>query len=92
MKTNYRLKDGDKVKLKSAAVVGNYFYDPEIAPRGVWSTLTLLPGTVGTVVKARTPKVTAKKGDSLYFANIDIPYMETVYRVRVDHAHIKRIK
>lgn len=91
MKTNYRLKDGDTVTLTQPAAVDEYFYDPIIAPRGVWSKLTILPGANGIVQCARTPKVTARRGDSLYFANVDVNVLGVIYRVRVEHCALRKI-
>lgn len=91
-KTNYLLKDGDKVLLKQPARVDGYWYDPLYAPFGCWDSHYILPGSVGTVVRARTPCVRARVGDSLYFANVDIPHCGGVSRIRVSHGFLRRIK
>jgi hypothetical protein len=73
--------------------VDGYWHDPEYAPRGCWERLYVLRGTIGTVIRAMTPKVAARPEDCQYFANVDveIPHLGTV-RVRVDHSTIRRTK
>lgn len=56
-RTNYRLKDGDRVMLLF----------PTSNDQGLVEA-----GVHGTVVHARTPKVARKRGTSPYFANVDL--------------------
>lgn len=81
--TNYRLKDGDEVTILEPARVD--WYIPEFQS---WTLMHFLPGTQGRVVRARTPCVTG--AGTRYFANVDIDYMGSTYRVRVAHETLKR--
>lgn len=93
-KTNYRLRDGDAVKLLEPARVDGYIPPSDAFSRGTWDLMYFLPGTTGKVIRARTPCVTARKGvgeNTCCFANIDIDYMGSTYRVRVFHDTIRRI-
>lgn len=90
-KTNYRLKDGDQVLLLDPARVDGYWYDEVHNPRGSYDSHYMLPNTIGTVIKARTPCVTSKDGRTCYFANVDVEYNGTKHRVRVFHSTLKRI-
>lgn len=88
--TNYRLRDGDRVKLIVAARVDRYWHDPVFAPGGCWDSHYMLPGSVGIVIRARTPSVMAVPGKNTYFANVDIPHNGMVSRVRVHHHDLQR--
>lgn len=79
--TNYRLKDKDIVFLQ--ADTKGHGKDIRIIPKG----------TLGVVVLARTPRVTAKRGQSLYFANVDVNMGdEGMYRIRVPHGALKVVR
>lgn len=92
MRTNYRLKDGDTVRLLQPARVDGYWHDDIHAPRGSWDSHYMLPGAVGVVVRARTPCVWTQDGKQAYFANVDIAHNGVVSRVRVGHEAIRRIR
>lgn len=87
--TDYRLKDGDTVQLLQPAPVDGYWYDPVYAPRGYWKSFYVLSGTVGRVVRARTPCVT---GPATYFANIDVVVSGQTHRVRLTHDQFKKVR
>lgn len=89
--TNYRLKDGDTVTLTEPARVDGYWFCSSTMSRGSWDRMHMLPGAKGVCVKARTPKVLRAKGESPYFANVDIPYLGETLRVRVLHNQLKRV-
>jgi hypothetical protein len=90
-RTNYRLKDGDRVLLLEPAKVDSYWYDDVHCPRGSYESHYMLPNTIGTVVKARTPCVTSIGGKTCYFANVDVEYNGTKHRVRVYHSVLKKL-
>jgi hypothetical protein len=89
--TNYKLKDGDTVELLNPVKVDGYVFCEATMTRGSWGKLTMLTGSSGVCIRARTPRVWAKPGESLYFANVDIPYMGEIHRVRVKHNELRRI-
>lgn len=89
--TNYRLKDGDRVRLLVPARVAGYQHDPVYNPRGSWDSHYMLEGSVGIVVHARTPCVLARGGRTRYFANVDIKHNGTTSRVRVYHHELRRV-
>jgi hypothetical protein len=91
-KTNYRLKDGDKVRLLVTTEVGGYWYDSEHCPSGCWITHYILAGSVGTVTVARRPCVWSEDGRTEYFAKVDIPHVGGVSVIRVDHSKIRRLR
>ena len=90
-RTNYLLKDGDRVRLKAHARVDGYTYDPVYAPFGSWDSHYMLAGCEGVVIKARTPCVHTVSGKIRYFANVDIAHNGIVSRVRVDHDTLRRV-
>ncbi|WP_194725549.1 hypothetical protein [Noviherbaspirillum malthae] len=73
--TNYRLKDGAVVATKAETLTSNKKFVPA--------------GTLGTVIRARTPKVIHEKGTSLYFANVDVELDGRTERIRVPHGALK---
>jgi hypothetical protein len=73
--TNYRLKDGAVVATKADTLTSNKKFVPA--------------GTLGTVIRARTPKVIHEKGTSLYFANVDVELDGRTERIRVPHGALK---
>jgi hypothetical protein len=80
--TNYRLKDGDSVELKSDA-------------RGDFSNgCFMVPaGTKGLVAIARTPRVLSHAGTkSLYFANVDVEIDGRKGRIRVPHGALQIVR
>lgn len=60
-RTNPELADGDKVVLREHATVDGYWFDPGTMARGSYLNHHVLAGSVGVVVKARTPWVSALK-------------------------------
>lgn len=90
-KTNYRLRDGDRVRLLQPARVDGYVYDPVFAPFGTWDHHFMLAGCEGVVIRARTPAVHSIDGRARYFANIDIPHNGQVSRVRLEHDQFRRL-
>lgn len=81
----YPHKDGDTVVLLEPARVDGYWYDPDTMIRGSYDNHFMLPGSVGTVIKAKTPAVWSGGDLPDYFANVDIPHCGVVSRVRVYH-------
>lgn len=92
MHTNYRLREGDTVQLLEPARVDGYWYDPTFAPHGCWVSHYILRGSVGKVIRARTPKVLRVGSKSLYFANIDIEHNGVKSRVRLEHHLFKKLR
>ena len=88
----YPIKDGDTVELRVPVRLDGYWYDPEHMMRGCWDRAYFLPGTKGTVVRAKTPCVHAKRGGPQFFSNVDIKYMEETYRVRPFQHELRRVK
>lgn len=74
-RTNYRLKDGAIVATKAQTLTS--------------SKKSVPPGTFGTVIWARTPKVIHEPGTSLYFANVDVDLDGTIERIRVPHGALQ---
>lgn len=76
-KTNYRLRDGQLVILKTST-------------RGECSRgyATIPAGTKGVVARARTPRVTSPTGHG-YFANVDVEIEDIRFRIRVPHNAVK---
>lgn len=86
------LADGDRVILVEHASVDRYWYDPGTMPRGSYINHFVLAGSIGTVVKARTPWVMAPRNEDRYFANVDVAMPDgSVSRVRVAHTALKRL-
>jgi hypothetical protein len=80
--TNYRLRDGDTVELLACT-------DAD----GSRADCCLLPGITGLVKVARTPRIfQPEKGASLYFANVDFLVNGDVFRARIPHAALRRVK
>lgn len=83
--TNYRLKDGDAVELVCKTIA-----------TGSHSVVRLASGTRGVVKHARTPRVNQprirKPRTYIYFANVDVMLDSGVYRARVPHNALRRIK
>lgn len=77
-KTNKNLKNGDRVVLL------------EHMDGHCSATLTVLAGTEGIVVNARTPKVTQLTGSSPFFANVDCKIGNATVRVRPYHYQLRR--
>lgn len=79
--TNYKFKDGDRVVLLVSTIA-------DYAMLGA--------GTVGTLVRARTPRVmqpcVRKPGTYIYFANVDFEIGGVIYRGRVPHNALRRAK
>lgn len=90
-KTNYRLKNGDLVVLLNNESVTGYWFDPDFMETGSWESHSIVKGTIGKVIFARTPYVFSEDGRTKYFANIDVSHLGVVSRVRVQHSDIKRI-
>lgn len=88
--TNYRLKDGDVVQLLATASVDGYLFDPA-TNQSTWDRMCVLAGTSGIVAIARTPRVCSVKGESLYFANVDVQLMGETLRIRVPHRAVRRV-
>ncbi len=88
MKTNYRLKDGDRVMLLEPIKVDSYWYD-EGTNTSSYHGYDMLAGCVGTVIRAYTPCVTRSPGEPEYFANVDIEHNGQVSRVRPFHNQIR---
>jgi hypothetical protein len=86
------LKDGDKVETLVSVRVDGYWYDPEYMARGCWDKMYFLPGTVGTIIHAKTPCARAKLSGPQYFSNMDIEYMGQTYRVRPFQHELRRMK
>lgn len=85
------MKDGDTVKLTKPCKVDRYYFDN--FGFGRWDFMFLLPGAIGTVIKAKTPCVRYNpKTEPAFFANVDVAYMGAVYRVREFHNHFRVIK
>jgi hypothetical protein len=80
------MKDGDIVLLVKPCRVDQYWYDPGML-RGSYDFCYLLPGLTGKVIRAKTPCVTYRKDKPIYFANVDVEYMGSTYRVRDYHDH-----
>ena len=78
-KTNYLLRDGDEVTFKHGTIA-----------QGSRDDVYVPPGAEGTVVHARSARVTRRGGKgSLYFANVDVKSPDGVtYRARVPHSAI----
>ena len=91
-KTNYRLKDGDRVEILYPAKVDGYWQDDKFVARGCWESHYIVAGTEGVVVRARTPSVRSDDGLTEYFANIDINHCGIVSRVRLHHDQFRRVK
>lgn len=83
--TNYRLKDGDTIVLGVPTVADSQF-----------GCSCLDVGTRGTVVYARTPRVTQPRvrrpSTYIYFANVDFEIGGQKFRGRVPHNAIRRAK
>jgi len=94
-RTNYKLRDGDRVALREPVKIPGYFYDPDsplAMPRGYWEIGHVLPGAEGVVVHARTPKVRQERGTSPYFANVDVCMPDgSKVRVRPYHYQLRRL-
>lgn len=91
MKHSYALKDGDQVITIKPALVSSYVYCPDYAPNGIWKSLTVLPGTPGTVVKAKTPCVLHSPSEPQFFANVDVEIMGKTYRLREFQNFFKKV-
>ena len=81
--TNYKFKDGDTVALVVPTVTDfNH------------GRALLAGDTVGTLIRARTPRVTQprvrKPGTYIYFANVDFEIDGVKYRGRVPHNALRR--
>lgn len=92
-KTNYRLRDGDTVELRSHHKADHgYVYHADV-DIGSYDNLHILSGTRGVVVRARTPSVLRGRGESLYFANVDMQaYPGITVRVRCGHEHLTVVR
>ncbi len=89
---NYKLKEGDLVELLEPASVSGYWFCRDTMLRGCWENMSLLAGCAGRVITARTPCVTAKPGQPMYFANVDVDYMGSSHRVRVFHSALRKVR
>lgn len=89
---NYRMMDGDTVQIVKPCEIKQYWHCQDSMTRGSWSFASVLPGTVGKVIKARTPCVSLRKNEPIYFANVDILIEGNIYRVREYHSHFKKIR
>lgn len=90
VKHKYPHKDGDTVVLRVPARVDGYWYDKDYMLCGSYDRAFMLPGAVGTVVKALTPAVWSGGELPSFFANVDIPYFGEKIRVRVYHHELRK--
>lgn len=87
-----QIKDGDQVVLTKPCKVDQYWFCPEHMSHGTWEFAYLLPGAVGTVIRANTPCVMYNPNtEPSFFANVDVTYMGLRFRVREFHDHFRRL-
>lgn len=91
-RTNPKLQAGDLVVLLEHATVSGYWFDPDTMCKGQWDNHVVLAGSLGTVVTARTPWVTAPDDKPRFFANVDVQMPDgSLSRVRVAHTALRRL-